>query len=892
MSSPNYTIPKEGSLGLLALGAKGLKAWREVRNGKTPIIEPDKEKKSDKKKRKVLVVGWDSADWQIINPLMDKGLMPTLESLVNKGVMGNIATLDPPLSPMLWSSIATGMAPYKHGILGFVEPDPTTGKIRPVTSTSRKVKAIWNILSQKGYKTHTVGWWPSYPAEPINGICVSNKYTEFSENIDTPWKLPNEVIYPETLNSIFSEFRIHPQELTDAHILPFIPDAAKVDQEKEKSIQILAKEIARSSSYHAAATWIMENEEWDFLAVYLDTLDHTCHSFIKFHPPQLPGLPDDYFNLYNDVVSSMYRYHDMMLERLVKLAGEDATIILLSDHGFYNNHMRPTWLPEHFAAPALEHRPFGVLCISGPGINKDERIYGSSIIDITPTILQLFDLEVGKDMEGKVLTQAFTEKQTIKYIDSWEKVDGASGMHPTDKIVDPWASTEALNQLIELGYVSPLEDDDRKNLENMNAETQFSLACSYIQFQKYDSALTILKELYQQFPEKNHFALRFAACLEHTGNTSETREIIEHLRKDSKNKLPQLDLLEGSILLKENKPRKALECLKKAEGVSLHLPHFHIKIGQVYSKIKRWSDAQRAFEMALKIDSDSPMAKLGLAIAYLKMEMLEDAANAALDAVGLQHELTSAHYYLGEALYKLGEYERAVDAFNTALSQSPGMKKAHEWLIKIYSENKINPALVEQHQAFIKDKIKGTVYVVSGLPRSGTSMLMQMLHAGGMPILTDNLRQNDSNNPKGYFEYEKVKSLNKDKDWVVEAKDKCVKVVSPLIQLLPGNFNYKIIFIRRDINEILTSQQIMLGKNPKDFPVVLQQAYQKYVEQSFTWMKANPNVSYMELNYTDVVNNPLEQSENIVSFLGVDLDIEKMKRSVDGTLYRNKAVVD
>src|SRR5580658_9388601 len=109
---------------------------------------------SERLAKKVLLIGWDAADWKIINPLMDRGLLPTLEDFVDHGVMGNLATLHPILSPMLWNSVATGMRPDKHGILGFVEPDPQNGRVRPVASTSRKVKAIWNILTQRGYKTH------------------------------------------------------------------------------------------------------------------------------------------------------------------------------------------------------------------------------------------------------------------------------------------------------------------------------------------------------------------------------------------------------------------------------------------------------------------------------------------------------------------------------------------------------------------------------------------------------------------------------------------------------------------------------------------------------------------------------------------------------------------
>ena len=109
------------------------------------------------KKRKILLIGWDGADWKYIHPLIDQGFMPNLEKLINGGVMGRLATLDPPLSPTLWTSIATGKRPYKHGIHGFTEPDPSGEGIRPMYITNRKCKAIWNILTQHNMKSHVVG---------------------------------------------------------------------------------------------------------------------------------------------------------------------------------------------------------------------------------------------------------------------------------------------------------------------------------------------------------------------------------------------------------------------------------------------------------------------------------------------------------------------------------------------------------------------------------------------------------------------------------------------------------------------------------------------------------------------------------------------------------------
>src|ERR1700720_3540243 len=190
---------------------------------------------------RLLLIGWDAADWKVATPLIDEGLMPTLESLINQGVMGNLATLNPVLSPMLWNSIATGMRPDKHGNLGFMEPDAQNGGIRPVSSTSRKVKAVWNILTQMGYRTHVLGWFAGHPAEPINGVSVSDLYPHSVAPLEKDWPLPPGTVHPQSLRDTLSELRMHPAEVQPAAILPFIPNAAQVDEHRDKPHGSFAK---------------------------------------------------------------------------------------------------------------------------------------------------------------------------------------------------------------------------------------------------------------------------------------------------------------------------------------------------------------------------------------------------------------------------------------------------------------------------------------------------------------------------------------------------------------------------------------------------------------------------------------------------------------------------
>ncbi|MFN8711247.1 MAG: alkaline phosphatase family protein [Bacteroidota bacterium] len=849
-----------------------------------------------RKAKRVILLGWDAADWKLINPLLDAGQLPALQKLIENGVMGNIATLDPPLSPMLWTSIATGMTADKHGILGFVEPDPNTGNIRPSTVTSRKVKALWNILQQNGIKSHTVGWWPSHPAEPLDGITVSNNFARPQGNSYTEWPLGENTVHPPEAGEALAQCRVHPSEITWAHLAPFVPELQKIDQEKDNKLASIAVLLAQSSSYNAAATWILENQEWEFLGLYMNEIDQFSHLFMKYHPPQLPETDSAEFELYKGVMNSIYRFHDMMLERLMELAGEDTVFVLLSDHGFHSDHLRPRELPKDPAAPAHEHAPYGVLCISGPGIRKDDRIYGATLLDIAPTVLTLFGLPAGEDMDGRVLTQAFESPEIPARIPSWEKVEGNTGQHPGEFREDPWAAQEALKQLAELGYIEAPGEDAAKTNEAVRLESQFYLARVYLTTQRAQLALPILEELYNVAPFIPRYALRLVNCYLQLSRSNDARRIIDELRKGIKNHehaLATLDILEGNLLFAEGRPHKALTVLQRAELSQAQTPGLQQLIGQSYLAVRNWRDAERAFIRALALDPDNAVAHHGLAVALLRQDKIEQAIDEALNAVGLLHHFPAAHYNLGEALMKAGIYERAVDAFSLTVHLQPGNSRAHQWLVQLYENHLSNPGKAEYHRNFIRDHISRTIYIVSGLPRSGTSMLMQMLRAGGVETVTDDKRLSDEHNPQGYLEDDRVKRLHLDNTWLKDAEGKVIKVVAPLLQFLPQGFSYKIIYMHRDLGEILQSQLKMLGRGGegKTFPAGLADGVSKQAEKAQSWMKAQPNVATLELHYRHIIEDPQDTAYRIASFIGQPLDTEAMAAAVNADLYRNKLEV-
>lgn len=185
-----------------------------------------------------------------------------------------------------------------------------------------------------------------------------------------------------------------------------------------------------------------------------------------------------------------------------------------------------------------------------------------------------------------------------------------------------------------------------------------------------------------------------------------------------------------------------------------------------------------------------------------------------------------------------------------------------------------------------------TITIVSGLPRSGTSMMMKMLAAGGIDPLTDNLRTADEDNPKGYFEFERVKQIEQDKAWLDDARGRAVKLISALLKHLPPAYNYKIIFMRRAMPEILASQRQMLIRRGEPADTVpddkMAAMFEKHLGQVETWLASQPNIETIYVSYNDVMNDARPQAERINSFLGGSLNTDAMTEAADRTLYRQK----
>lgn len=184
------------------------------------------------------------------------------------------------------------------------------------------------------------------------------------------------------------------------------------------------------------------------------------------------------------------------------------------------------------------------------------------------------------------------------------------------------------------------------------------------------------------------------------------------------------------------------------------------------------------------------------------------------------------------------------------------------------------------------------ITIVSGLPRSGTSLMMQMLAAGGMAVLSDGERKADTDNPKGYLEWERAKQLPKDPSLIAEAEGKVVKVISQLILSIPDGHEYRIVFMQRPMPEVLKSQDEMLKRRgtyePGGDTSAIEELFQRHLIEVNKWLAAKANATVMRVHYHRVLRDPQAVAEEVVEFLGLPLNLEAMVGQVDESLYRNR----
>ncbi|MEM6391572.1 MAG: alkaline phosphatase family protein [Planctomycetota bacterium] len=884
------------------------------------------------KKNRTLLIGWDGADWRFARRLIDRGAMPALSRFVSEGATGNIATLRPMLSPMLWNSIATGKRASKHGVHGFCEVTPDGRGVRPVQSGSRACKALWNIASQSGLSSNVVGWYASHPAERVCGAVVSNDFQTAVAGPDEPWPVKPGAVHPPELEQTLAELRVHPMELGRESVLPFMPFMAQPDvpddspwfnPARHRELGGLMRLIAQTTTVHTSATWLMEHTEWDFMAVYYEGIDRFAHAFMEYHPPRMDHVDPEAFERYRHVMSVCYQFHDMMLAATLRLVGPETNVILVSDHGYRFDDLRPTG-PSHKTDPVAWHHPLGMLAMQGPDIRAGQTVLGATLLDIAPTVLSLMGLPVGLDMDGKPLTMALSPSVAEPdFVLSWELEHADDGRQPAEPggVSDPEAEREALRQLVELGYLDELSDDQEERVRQVRLTNRLALLQSRVEAEGVMDCEALALEVLSDAPDA-------AAALDVVFGCQVLREEFE-AAASSLEGLRRARVGAGGLALREVQllvaqgdlaaARRVLVETGKEERDALAWP---MRTGEVMLAGGDLDAAQTAFREALNHDPDHAPAWDALAQVSMKRGHHEDTVSHCLAALERIYFLPRTHYKLGLALRDLGQPEQAILALQVAVLQAPQWGKPRRELDLLLRQQgrtseaieqlvgarstldrriALGPGVSSESEAPSDGQVDAAaapgegpvIYVVSGLPRSGTSLMMQLLQAAGVPPFTDGKRLNDENNPRGYFEHEAVRRLQFDPDCLRTAGGHAVKVIHALTEYLPAGPRYRMLWMQRDLGEVLASQSRMVGRSHGPEAAArdrssLKRVFELQAKRSLDQAQRRRDIEVRVVSHRALVQCDTAELQGLIDWLGMPVETEKLAAVIDPGLYRQR----
>jgi arylsulfatase A-like enzyme len=421
---------------------------------------------------RLLIFGLDCATWTVLGPMIEAGEVPTIARLAREGAYGVLSTVEPVQSPPVWTTIATGVLPERHGITDFVARVPGTDRSVPVTSNLRRVKAFWNILSEKGISVGIVGWWPSWPAEEVNGFMVTDRAWPVAmsdggvplgtgrgiiADVEIP-EFPGRT-WPDSLFEDFRPFIVLEKDVGPVELDRFFSDSQRVDPISDFYVRWV---YARDRSFAEAGQAFWERERPDVYALYLNGIDVAQHYFWGYQRDLGFAVNDKNHRLYGQVIRNFYRYADRVIASHLESAPEDVTVLILSDHGFETKgELRQAWergeevrTLEGAKDVPWDHGNNGVIIVSGPGIRRNFRIEEASVTDITPTILACYGLPVARDMDGRpleaVFEPEFLRRHPISFVDTYETGAARADTIPLETPLDE-AAKERLKSLGYLG---------------------------------------------------------------------------------------------------------------------------------------------------------------------------------------------------------------------------------------------------------------------------------------------------------------------------------------------------------------------------------------------------------------------------------------------------------
>jgi tetratricopeptide (TPR) repeat protein len=646
---------------------------------------------------RVLLVGWDGADWTLLDPLLARGELPHLQSLLGRGARAKLKTVTPVLSPVVWTSVATGVRPENHGIIDFVATDPETGGRIPVTSNLRKVPALWNLVSQANLPVGIVAWWATWPAEPVKGYLVTDRiaYQLFGMGDRLPDSREGKTWPPELMDEI-EGLVVQPAEITDQAVRPFadLPeDTTLLSTEDRALLEEFKTVLAATETYDAIALQLGERGRPALRSVYYEATDTAAHLFMSYRPPRLPDVSEAHLQMWGDTVDAVYRDLDRRLGRLLETVDPDTSVLLVSDHGFRSGANRPAADSRIGHGKAAEwHRKYGVLVLSGPAIRGGAEIREASVLDIAPTVLALLDLPIPAGMDGRVLEEAldpgFLRRHPLRRASSGAPGETSSGARPSTEDQD------ILQRLESLGYISPA-DVDRLGQDEVSA---FNNRASLLLVQGQASeALEELERGLALAPGALPLRVNKARALRMLDRDDEALTILLGCLSDDP-EAPGVENLVGNIFMDRGELDRAEEHFRSALSVVAVSLKNLLSMGLLAERRGRTAEALESYRQVAEIDPDSSEAFNNIGNLFraqaLQLRsagdreaatvMFRRAEEAYEDGLAADPDFIGTYNNLALLYQDTGRHEEAMALYRRALERDPENAVVHNNLGSLY----------------------------------------------------------------------------------------------------------------------------------------------------------------------------------------------------------------
>jgi tetratricopeptide (TPR) repeat protein len=602
--------------------------------------------------RPVIFLGLDGADWELLDGYMKAGSMPQLAALVKEGVSGVLESIHPPLSPLVWTTMMTGLSPLDHGILDFTRFNPATGRKEPITSDERREPAIWNMASLAGRRVAVFGLWATYPAEHVDGTLVSDRLFTFLFDEASP---PPGVVYPadrerwarDVLSRVQREVGL--DQLRE--YLPWLGRDEYLRHEKTDDpyahpVSALLRILVETRVYDELGAESIRRDKPDLAIVYLQGTDTIGHAFAPYAPPRQAGVSEEDYERYHEVPERYFRYIDGLVGEYRRLAeASGAVLMLASDHGFTWGEGRPTQLSS-FANPtaAKWHRQQGIYLVWGPGIApaSGTRPKGG-VAQVCTTLLSLLGLPAGERLAGPPLAGIpAPQGAPLDYHARYQPAAPAAGSARAD--------AEALDKLKALGYVGAGEPAkapagvqstrtagsyNNEGLLLMNEGQKDRAIAAYEKALSIDPDLAsalwnesdllfakgedldrsdalLLRAFARGLPEGTKFLVGRAIGYQRSGRLERARKLVSEARQSRPDE-PELWLFSGRYEVEGGNCRAAVADFEKAASLAPDNAGAFASLGVARLCVGDRAGAREAFRRSLSLDPGQPRVKQYLA---------------------------------------------------------------------------------------------------------------------------------------------------------------------------------------------------------------------------------------------------------------------------------------